>query len=139
MKLTPRSMARWRAASDVLSSVEPQSLPPMPYAPNPMAEMFQPVRPKVRYCIWDTWDGWDRGFVEMGRDSTSRVEVGDFGESLAGSCSDAGNGGGSGTVGTGATVGTGVCGGVACATACSGSTGTLATVGTGGSAGGALV
>src|SRR6266849_2622335 len=51
MKLTPRSMARWRAASDVLSSVEPQSLPPMPQAPKPMDEIFQPVRPKVRYSI----------------------------------------------------------------------------------------
>src|SRR5712692_1841965 len=101
MKLTPRSMARWRAASDVLSSVEPQSLPPMPQAPKPMAEIFQPVRPKVRYSIWDAWDGWDRGFVEMGRESTSRVEAGGFGESLAGSCSDSGNGGVPGTGGTG--------------------------------------
>src|SRR6266700_3262944 len=51
MKLTPRSIARWRAASVVVSSVAPQSLPPMPQAPKPMGEMFQPVRPKGRYSI----------------------------------------------------------------------------------------
>src|SRR5262245_43739180 len=50
MKLTPRSMARCRAASDVLSLVGPQS-PPMAQAPNPMAEIFQPMRPNVRYSI----------------------------------------------------------------------------------------
>src|SRR5258707_14721738 len=51
MKLTPRSMAWLSAASEVLSSVDPQSAPPIPHAPKPMADIFQPVRPKARYSI----------------------------------------------------------------------------------------
>ena len=50
----------------------------------------------------------------MEHESTSRSEPAGFGESLAGSCSDAGNGGVPGTVetvGTGATPGTGGSGG----------------------------
>src|ERR1700686_1938529 len=51
MKLTPRSIARGRAASEVLSSVLPQASPPIPQAPKPISEIFQPVRPNVRYCM----------------------------------------------------------------------------------------
>src|SRR6266571_7159087 len=143
MKLTPRSMARWRAAREVLSSVGPQS-PPIPQAPKPMAEIFQPVRPKVRYsiappCLLSSANaessvahsGLPRssglrargknGFprpggvaagtigmigtgdsVEMEHASTSRAETGGFGESLAGSCADAGTGGSEVSVGMGA-------------------------------------
>src|SRR5260370_36118185 len=52
MKLTPRSIAWLRAASEVLSSVGPQASPPMPHAPKPIADTFQPVRPSVRYSIF---------------------------------------------------------------------------------------
>src|SRR5437660_6338894 len=51
MKFTPRSMARFRAASETLSSVAPHSFPPMPHEPKPITEMFQPVRPNARYSI----------------------------------------------------------------------------------------
>src|SRR6266700_1518735 len=153
MKLTPRSMARWRAARDVVSSVEPQSLPPIAQAPKPMAEIFQPVRPKGRYsiappCLLSSAnaefsvahsglprssglctrgkDGCPRpggvaagtlgmigtgDSVEMEHASTARAETGGFGESLAGSFSESGNGGALEAVGTDATVGTGGSGG----------------------------
>src|SRR5258708_38999962 len=52
MKLTPRSMAWLSAARDVLSSVGPQSFPPIPHAPKPIADIFQPVRPKARYSMF---------------------------------------------------------------------------------------
>src|SRR6266849_9238057 len=101
MKLTPRSIARWRAARDVVSSVEPQSLPPMPQVPKPMAEMFQPVRPKVRYSIGTIGMIGTGDSVEMEHASTSRAETSGFGESLAGSCADAGTGGSGVSVGMG--------------------------------------
>src|SRR6266704_926190 len=113
MKLTPRSMARWRAARVVVSSVEPQSLPPIAQAPKPMAEIFQPVRPKVRYSI-----------APPCLLSSANAA---FSVALSGS----GNGGALEAVGTGGTDGTGVCGGVAGATACSGSLETLETLATG--------
>src|SRR6266566_1715720 len=116
MKLTPRSIARWRAARDVVSSVAPQSLPPMPQAPKPMGEMFQPVRPKGRYSIAPpcllfsanaefsvAHSGLSRisGFCTRGKDGFPRqggvavgtlgmIGTGDAGESLAGSCGDVG-------------------------------------------------
>src|SRR5216683_59714 len=52
MKLTPRSMAWLSAAREVLSSVDPQSFPPIPHAPKPIADIFQPVRPKARYSMF---------------------------------------------------------------------------------------
>src|SRR6266705_710057 len=92
---------------------------------------------------WDNWDDWDRRFR---RDGTCiNFQSGDgwcwrvVGRVMSGrgdGCVGAGDGGVPGSLGTGATDGTGVCGGVACATACSGSFGTLATLGTGGSGGG---
>src|SRR5260370_33679562 len=54
MKLTPRSMAWLSAAREVLSSVDPQSFPPIPHAPKPIADIFQPVRPKARYSMFST-------------------------------------------------------------------------------------
>src|SRR6266481_9399868 len=54
MKLTPRSMAWLSAAREVLSSVDPQSFPPRPHAPKPIADIFQPVRPKARYSMFST-------------------------------------------------------------------------------------
>src|SRR5579859_2515907 len=51
MKLTPRSIARCKAASEVVSSVLPQASPPIPHAPNPISEIFQPVLPSGRYSI----------------------------------------------------------------------------------------
>src|SRR5260370_36676723 len=101
MKLTPRSMARWRAAREVLSSVGPQARPPMPQAPKPMAEMFQPVRPKVRYSIGILGMPGTGDSGEMKHASTSKAEAGGFGGSLAGSCEDAGAGGSGGSVGVG--------------------------------------
>src|SRR5260370_16157581 len=52
MKLTTRSMAWLSAAREVLSSVDPQSFPPIPHAPKPIADIFQPVRPKARYSMF---------------------------------------------------------------------------------------
>src|SRR6266700_2615764 len=101
MKVTPRSIARWRAASDVVSSVAPQSLPPMPQAPKPMGEMFQPVRPKGRYSIGTPGMPGTGDAGEMKHASTSKAEAGGFGESLAGSCADAGTGGSGISVGMG--------------------------------------
>src|ERR1017187_5187914 len=50
MKLTPQSMALWRAASDSESSTGPQALP-MAHAPKPISETFQGVRPNDRYFM----------------------------------------------------------------------------------------
>src|SRR5260370_14589735 len=52
MKLTTRSMAWLSAAREVLSSVDPQSFPPIPHAPKPIADIFQPVRPKALYSMF---------------------------------------------------------------------------------------
>src|SRR6266478_1472410 len=101
MKLTPRSMARWRAAREVVSSVGPQARPPIAQAPKPMGEMFQPVRPKGRYCIGTIGMPGTGDAGEMKQASTSKAEAGGFGESLAGSCADAGTGGSGGSVGMG--------------------------------------
>src|SRR5687768_3865162 len=48
MKLTPRSSARFSAATESLSSCGPQ-LPPIAHAPNPISETRHPVRPNARY------------------------------------------------------------------------------------------
>src|SRR5260221_12308272 len=47
-------MAWLSAAREVLSSVDPQSFPPIPHAPKPIADIFQPVRPKARYSMFST-------------------------------------------------------------------------------------
>src|SRR5262245_45248622 len=50
MKLTPRSIARLRAASDSWSLTLPHE-PPIAHAPKLIVETFQPVRPSSRYCM----------------------------------------------------------------------------------------
>src|ERR1700682_5884726 len=91
MKLTPRSMALCKAASDVLSSVLPQASPPMPQLPKPITEIFQPVRPNARYSIYYSSFFFCIDYVSV---SLLYSDGGFFARAVLGVCRDRGRRGG---------------------------------------------